>query len=179
MGMYVCVYLYMYVGVHVCVGLLGRVFSIHLYLLVCVGCMLQYFGFVQWDLNPASGDPDPIWIRVVVNPTHRRFEDRFIGWSVDQCQFMQWRPDGDSVPKPRHFMWVFILMPISSLSLLCIIRIILCDFLLYFTSLTCCITSWDIMDCSPYLCNWYERVSVLVCVTVVRRCWLRPSIDTP
>ena len=30
----VCIYLYMYVGVHVCVGLLGSVF-VYLYLFVC------------------------------------------------------------------------------------------------------------------------------------------------
>ena len=30
------------------------------------------------------------------------------GWSVDQYRFVQWRPDGDSVLKPRHFMWVFV-----------------------------------------------------------------------
>ena len=31
----VCVYLYMYVGVRVCVGVLGSMFSVYLYLFVC------------------------------------------------------------------------------------------------------------------------------------------------
>ena len=75
----VCVYLYMYVGVHVCVGLLGRVFSIHLYLLVCVGCMLQYFRVRLVRSEPVVEDPDMIRIRVVVDPIQWGFEDRCMG----------------------------------------------------------------------------------------------------
>jgi len=72
-----------------------------------------------------------------------------------------------------------VLMSFSSLPLLCFIRIISCDFILYFTGLTCCITSWDIINCSPYLCNWYKLISVSFHVLVNDRYWFRPSIDIP
>jgi len=64
-----------------------------------------------------QGDPDPfgeIWthyrrfgLELVMDPMHWRFENRPMGWSVDQYRFVQWRPEGDSVTKLRHFMWVF------------------------------------------------------------------------
>jgi len=86
-------FMYVYVGEHVCVGVLRRVLSMYLYLFVCVSRVLQHFGFVR-EIRTFAGDPDTIRIRVVVDPTHRRSEDRCLGWSVDQCQFVQWRPDG-------------------------------------------------------------------------------------
>ena len=77
--MYTCIYEYicMYVGVHICVGVLGSKFSVYLYLFVCVGCVLQRsesFGEI-WTV---AGDPDPIRIRarcgpdtmVIRRPTH-------------------------------------------------------------------------------------------------------------
>ena len=104
---YVCTWVYTYVSV--CSG--GYWVYIYIYLYVLVAChgISDLFGEIQTSCRRPGPDPN----YVVVDPTHRRFEDRCIGWSVDQCQFMQWRPDGDSVPKPRHFMWVFVLVYLS------------------------------------------------------------------
>jgi len=55
--------------------------------------------------------------------------------------------------------------------------LISCDFLLYFTSLITCIASWDICDCSPYLCSWYELVSTSFHVLVVWRCCLGLELE--
>ena len=57
--------------------------------------------------------------------------------------------------------------------------IILCDFLLYFTSLISFTTSWDIYNCLLYLRSWYQLISVLFHVLVVWSCWLRPSFNIP
>ena len=138
--LYTYVYGYMRICPYACVGV-KRVF---IFICMClVACCSDSDPFVRSKLgNMIFGFVS------ILDAMHRRFEDRFMGWSVDQYGFMQWRPDGDSVSKPRHFMWVFVLMSFSFLPLLCFIRIISCDFILYFTSLTCCITSWGI-------CNFY------------------------
>ena len=67
--MYCCVCLctYMYVGVHVCIGLLGRVFSIHLYLLVC-WLHATVFRVRLVRSGPVAEDPErfgfvPLWTR--------------------------------------------------------------------------------------------------------------------
>ena len=57
----------MYVGVHICVGVLGSVFSVHLYLFVCsVACysISESFG----EIRTVAGDPDLIWIRARCGP---------------------------------------------------------------------------------------------------------------
>ena len=94
----------------------------------------------------------------ILEPMLRRFKDRSIGWSVNQYRFVQLRPDGDSVLKPRHFMWVFVLVYLHYRYALHVTLIISCAFLLYFTSLITCIFSWDICDCSPYVSSWYEHL---------------------
>ena len=73
-------------------------------------------------------DPDPFGeIRIcygrfgvvlVMDPIQWRFEDRPMIWSRDSYQFVRWRPDNDSIPKSRHFMWMFVLMLFSYLSLI-------------------------------------------------------------
>ena len=58
-------------GVHVCVGVLGSVLSVHLYLFVCsVACysILDPFGETQTRFR----------FVFVVDPIHRQFEDRSI-----------------------------------------------------------------------------------------------------
>ena len=121
MHVWVCIYIvYMYVytcrymGVHVCICVCRHVFMCIVYPWV-FGCVLQRSGPVQWDLDLlrenrscARYGPDTLAIR---RPTHgiiRRF-----------VLFVQWRPDGNSVLKSRHFMWVFvcwsILIPAFSL----------------------------------------------------------------
>ena len=44
---YVCMCMLVYVRVRVCVRMHVWVFSVHLYLFVCVGCVLQHFEFVR------------------------------------------------------------------------------------------------------------------------------------
>ena len=118
----------------------------------------------------------------VMDPIHRRFEDRSMRWSIDQYRFMQWRPDDDSFPISRHFMWVFILVYFF---IYCCRYAFTCysyHFMwlcVIFTSLVTCITSWDISYCSPYLFSCYELVSISFHVLVVCRCWLRPSVERP
>jgi len=175
MLVYIFTCLRIYAGVHIC---------LHVYIMECIhvrgyfcvrSCVWLRVAVFRIRLV-RSGLLQEIRTRfrfvLVVDPIHRRFEDRSMRWSVDQCWFVQWRPDDISVPKLCHFMWVFDLMSFSYLRLLLdidvFIRIISCDFILYFTSLTCCITSGDISDCSPYLCNWCKFVSVSFHVLVNR-----------
>ena len=91
----------------------------------------------------------------VMDSIHWQFEDRPMRWSRDQYQFVQWRPDGDSDSKTRHFMCVFVLMSFSYILLPVgvhvAIRIISCDRLIYFTSMITCIISCDVSECSFYL----------------------------
>ena len=109
---YVCILVYVYVWVYTYVYAC-MLWSVYMYESMFVwvhvfGCVLQRFRFVRWD-------PDPIRINACVDPIHTRFEDRSMRWSVDQYRFVQWRPHDDSVPKPRHFMWVFVIvdLPLS------------------------------------------------------------------
>jgi len=53
-----------------------------------------------------------------MNLIHWRFKDWPMGWFREPYWFIQWRPDGDSDPKSRHFMWVFALVLFSNLPLL-------------------------------------------------------------
>ena len=117
----------------------------------------------------------------VIDPIHWRFEDRSMRWSSDPYRFVQWRPDGDSVRKPRHFMWVFALVPLSLFtvlsSVLYVTCIITCDRLFYFISLITCTSSWNINDCTSYLFGCFE---ILLSFHVGScHCWLRPSIGYP
>ena len=146
----VCVYLYTYICLGVCLNTC----------MCTVGCSYDFKCVVMCDSDPdpfrrfelSNGRPRT-WFRFVpiMYPIHRQFEDRPMGWSGDLYQFVQWRPDGDSVPKLRHFMWVFVLVYFIiyryRFALTCY-SYHLCDFLLYFTSLITCTTSWDIHDCS-------------------------------
>ena len=107
--MYVCGY------THMCpyarVGVLACIY-IYLYVLVACYSISDLFGEIWTQLQEIRTRFGSV---LVVDPIHRRFEDRSMGWSVDQYQFMQWRPDGDSVSKSHHFKWVFVLMPFSYL----------------------------------------------------------------
>jgi len=73
----------------------------------CAANRLEHFGFVRWDPDQLLETRTRSGFMLVVDPIHRQFEDRSIGRSEDQYWFVQWRPDGYSVPKLRHFMWVF------------------------------------------------------------------------
>jgi len=70
-----------------------------------VACCSDSDLLVRYELGNRS-----FGFMFVVHSIHWRFEDRSMGWSEDPYRLMQWRPDVDSVPKPRHFMWVFALI---------------------------------------------------------------------
>jgi len=82
------------------------------------GCVLQRFGFVRVRFSPLQEIQTQIGFVPVVNPIQGRFKDRFMGWSGDPYQSVWRRSDGDSVPRLRHFMWVFALVSFSYFSLL-------------------------------------------------------------
>ena len=107
-----CMYVYfMYWFVHVWIIMYICLCGLFVY----VGCVLQRCGTRTrlYDPNSVTRDPDSIEFVLVVDPIHWRFKDRSIGWSKDSYWFVQWRPDGDSDTKPRHFMWVFFVYLLS------------------------------------------------------------------
>ena len=108
--MYICVYAYrcMHVGIRICVRMHVWVLSMYLCLYVCVWLCATVFRIRLVRSGPLQ--ETRFGFVLVVDPIHRRFEDRSMGWSVDQYQFVQWRLDSDSVSKLRHFMWVFVLV---------------------------------------------------------------------
>jgi len=78
---------------------------------MCVWLHVAAIRTRSWDPNPVTEDPDPLQeIRIcaryeldtlaIRRPTHEMTRKPY--W------FVQWRPDGDSDPKSRHFMWVFV-----------------------------------------------------------------------
>jgi len=104
-------------SVRACVSMFGSVFSIYLYLFVCVvACysILDSLGVIRTQLQETRTGSR---FMLVVDPIHRQFEDRLMGWSIDQYRFVQWRPDSDPVRKLRHFMWVFVFVSFSYLPL--------------------------------------------------------------
>jgi len=110
-SMYVCVYLYMYVYRCTRMCRCARVGIKCTFIFICMfGCVLQYFGSVWWDPDQLQKTQTRFRFMLVMDPIHRQSEDRPMGWSVDPYRFVQWRPDGDLVPKSRHFMWVFVLV---------------------------------------------------------------------
>jgi len=162
---YVGIYVYVYKYVYICVCTSKCVF----------GCMSQRYGPTH-----------EIWTRsgfvFAVEPIHWRFEDRPMGWFGDSYRFVQWRPDDDSDPKPRHFMWVFAFVLFSYLPSSVVFICYLYHFMWPSDSFLSVIThtiSCVISECSFYLYNWYEHLLASFQVLVIRRCWLRPSIDIP
>ena len=129
-SVYVCMYVCMYVCISVCI------ISAWVYVCpmnVCLGmcikyvcmCVYVYGCMFVWvhGLGCVLQRSDPF---AEIRTRCRRLEFVFaddlirwrfknwpIGWFGDSYQFVQWRPDGDSVPKPCHFMWVFVYWSIS------------------------------------------------------------------
>jgi len=184
----ICMYIMCVIifGVYVYMMCMHEIECIHVYVCMCVcyiimcmtpwviACCSDLDSFVRSELGNRRSR-----LRVRCDPMHWRFEDRSMGWSGDPYRFVQWRPDGDSDTKSRHFMWVFVLMLFLYLLLpvgvYVTIRIISCDHVMYFTSMITCITSWDISERSPYLFSCYECLLASFHVLVVRRYWLRAS----
>ena len=108
-------------------------------------------------------------LRVVpaINPIVRRFENRSMGWSRDPYQFVQWRPDGDSISKPCHFSECLRLYHFLNYR---------CQYYLYITCIILCDYS-DIFDQYDYpyhfiWCQWvytfiiqfiWTLISVILC----------------
>jgi len=106
------------------------------------------FGEIRTNLQETQTQSEFV---LVVDPIHKQFEDRSIGWSVDQNWFVQWRPDDDSVPKPHHFMCVFFLVHLLIYRCQYAFTYYTYHFMWFsiiFYQLITCITSWDIYDCS-------------------------------
>ena len=72
-------------------------------------CVLWHFGPIWWDPTRLRKTRTRFGLVLVMDLIQWRFKNWFMGWSIDQYRFMMWRPEGDLVPKPRHFMWVFVL----------------------------------------------------------------------
>ena len=136
---WVCIYvLYVYMLLYTCTSTFMYCIRLSVCLSTCV-IMFKYVWICDMCTVACFSDSDPFceirtrcWrfrFVLVMDQIHRRFEDRSMGWSVDQYRFVQWIPDSNSVLKLRYFMWVFVLMSFSSLPLLCFIRIISCAFI--------------------------------------------------
>ena len=106
------------------------------YMCECVICVLIFLPLCVWLRVTAITDS---FVRSklsnrrfgfvpVMHLIHWGFEDRHIKWSGDPYGFVQWRPDGNSDPKSRHFKWVFALVLFSYLPLLMGICILLASF---------------------------------------------------
>ena len=83
----VCLYTYVYVYAYMFVCTCGCLACIYIYLYVLVACysVSDSFG----EIRTVAGDPDPIQVQVVVDPIQWEFEDRCMGWFVDQYRFVQ------------------------------------------------------------------------------------------
>ena len=128
------------------------------------------------EIQTVAGDPDRIQIRARCGPDTmmiRRPIHVMIRRSV-LVRAVKTRRWFGSETASFHVSVCFCLFPYFPLSInTCVlIFIISCGYLLYFTSLITCITSWDIYDCSLYLRSRYELVSMSFHVLVVWHCWL-------
>ena len=77
---------------------------------MCVRLRVAAFGIRLVQSEHGNGR---FGVVLVMDLIHRRFRNWPIGWSGDSYRFAQWRPDGDSVSKPCHFMWVLVYWSIS------------------------------------------------------------------
>ena len=91
----VCVLVYTYMCTCMCM-------YVFVYQCVCLVAYCSDYRPVQWDSDPlpenhfgARYGPDTLAIRRL---TYRKIQNSY--W------FVQWRPDDDSILKPRHFMWL-------------------------------------------------------------------------
>ena len=66
---YMCILVYMYVRGCTRMCQCARVGIKCIFIFICMfACVLQRLGFVLWDPNPATGDPDPIRIHARCGP---------------------------------------------------------------------------------------------------------------
>ena len=98
-NMFVCVY-YVH-GWHTCVYACVYVHICGVCIYTGV-CLCEFTGWVAYySVSDPFGEIRTCCRRLgfmlAINPKHRRFEDRLMGWSRDSYWFMQWRLDGESV----------------------------------------------------------------------------------
>ena len=145
---YICgctrIFMRVYCEVYTCT----RVCLCEFMCLVAYYSVLDSFGDIRTQLQETRTRSRFV---LVVDPIQWRFEDRPMGWFIDPYRFLQWRPDGDSVPKSViscecSFLCIFLFTVVGTH--LHVTLIISCDFLLYFTSPITCTTWRDIYDCS-------------------------------
>ena len=103
----VCLFIFMcgYL-VHVYMCMCVRMWCVYVY--KCIFVWVYVFGCVVQCFRTACEIRTRFGFVFAEDPIHRRFEDRPMGWLGDPYRFIQWRADGNSDPKSRHFMWVFI-----------------------------------------------------------------------
>ena len=106
MYVYTCTCTWVYTYVSGCSG----VYLVYIYIYLCVWLRVAALWNSLMRSGPLQETRTRFGFVLVMDPIQWRFEDCSIGWSVDQYRFVQWRPDGDSVSKQRHFMWVFVLV---------------------------------------------------------------------
>jgi len=136
MGVYACIFFYMCVylwscGI-MCVWLRGTTISVR-------------SGPVWWDPYGRFG------FMSVMDPIHCRFKNRPMGWFGGSYRFVRWRQDGDSDPKPHHFMWVFVYWSISISVFLpyCLMRFYILFCIIFFIPATIVI-------------SWYSHIVLLI-----------------
>ena len=116
MCVYTCIRIYMGVHVYICVYVVECI-RVRGYVCVssCVWLRVAVFRIRLVRSGPLQETRTRSGFVLVVDSIRRKFEDRLMEWSVDQYRFLQWRPDGNSVLKPHHFMWVFVFvyLPLS------------------------------------------------------------------
>ena len=110
----VCIsYVYVY-RICICVGVDACVYRVCLGISPLVSQSLSLFVCV-W-LRVAAITDSFVWSELgnrrfgfvpIIDPINWQFEDGHTRWFRDPYRFIQWRPDGNSDLKSRHFMWVF------------------------------------------------------------------------
>ena len=119
---YICMYVYthiyvyicMYMGVHVYVCMCVCVYMWCVYVYECMFVWIHLFGCVVTAITDSFVQSEIGNRRFILVPVmhliHGWFEDRPMRWSRDPYRFIQWRSGDDLDPRPRHFMWVFVLL---------------------------------------------------------------------
>jgi len=104
--------------------------------------------------EPSNGRPGFIFAE---DSIHMWFEHRHTRWFRDPYRYMQYRPDGDSDPRPRHLMWVFVYWSILISTFYLIVS---CE-CIYDFCIILFIPTIIVIPCTLILFYWY----IIYCVT--------------
>jgi len=158
--MYGCMYLY------TCICMWGHVYNVCVcvWISTCVfGCMSQRYKLVVRSKS-VTGDTDPIRIRVHygLNTMAIRKLTHGMTWRfVPVCTVKTRRRFGSKIVSFHVSVCSCIISLFTLVSrYLYVTCIISCDYLMYFTSMINCISSWDIIKYSLWLCSWSEYLTV-------------------